>query len=54
MRVLSMGVYPIQKLNSQVVGQDDVSNERMRTLMTMPNKKKMLYLLPPPPPQKKT
>lgn len=39
MRVLSMGVYPIQKLNSQVVGQDDVSNERMRTLMTMPTKK---------------
>lgn len=25
MRVLSMGVYPIQKVNSQVVGQDDVS-----------------------------
>lgn len=34
MRVLSMGVYPIQKVNSQVLGQDDVSNER--TLMTMP------------------
>lgn len=25
MRVLSMGVYPIQRVNSQVVGQDDVS-----------------------------
>lgn len=34
MRVLSMGVYPIQRLNSQVSGQDDVSNERVRTLMT--------------------
>lgn len=42
MRVLSMGVYPIQKLNSQVVGQDDVSNERMRTLMTMPTKKNVI------------
>lgn len=25
MRIVSMGVYPIQKINSQVVGQDDVS-----------------------------
>lgn len=29
MRLVSMGVYPIQKVNSQVVGQDDVSKERL-------------------------
>lgn len=27
MRAVSMGVYPIQKINSQVVDKDDVSNE---------------------------
>ena len=32
MRVLSMGVYPIQRINSQVLCQDDVSNERVRAL----------------------
>lgn len=45
MRVLSMGVFPIQRINSQVLGQDDVSNERMRTLMTMPTTTK-IYLMP--------
>lgn len=28
MRIVSMGVFPIQRINSQVLGQDDVSNER--------------------------
>lgn len=42
MRLVSMGVYPIQKVNSQVVGQDDVSKERLSAFKKKHLKNKLM------------
>lgn len=37
MRVRSMGVYPIQRINSQVLDQDDVSKTDIHTVQSSSN-----------------